>query len=268
MDLRLGDKVVIVTGGAKGIGAGISEALAREGASVCVAGRSPDAGEALAEKLRGEGCKVTFQSAELTDEAAVKDLVDRILAEYGRIDAIVNNAGRNDAVGLRAGREAFENSLRTNVVHFYTLVHHALDALIESRGTILNIGSKCAVTGQGGTSGYAASKGAINALTREWAVDLAPHGIRVNCLIPAEVITPLYEAWLNKAPDPEEARNQLNRTIPFERRTTTVEEIADTAAFLVSGRSSHTTGQILFVDGGYVHFDRAATMDTSHLESS
>lgn len=268
MDLKLKDKVVIVTGGAKGIGAGITEALARESARVCVAGRSPEAGEALAEKLRREGRTVTFHSAELTDGTAVADLVERVLAGHGRIDAIVNNAGRNDAVGLRAGREAFENSLRTNVVHFYTLVHHALDALIESRGTILNIGSKCAVTGQGGTSGYAASKGAINALTREWAVDLAEHGIRVNCLIPAEVITPLYEAWLSKAPDPVQAREQLNRTIPFERRTTTVEEVADTAAFLVSERSSHTTGQILFVDGGYVHLDRAATMDTSHLESS
>ncbi len=268
MDLELKDKVAIVTGGAKGIGAGISEALAREGAVVCVLGRSPAVGEELVQKIIAAGGRAANYALEMTDEAAVEKTVQTIIADHGDIDIIVNNAGRNDAISLRHSVAEFEASLRSNVVHFFTLVHVALESLICTQGNIVNIGSKCAETGQGGTSGYAASKGAVNALTREWALDLARYHIRVNCVIPAEVITPLYEDWLNRTPDPAAARDQLNQTIPFGRRTTTIEEIADTVAFVASPRSSHTTGQILFVDGGYVHFDRACTMDTSHLAAS
>lgn len=140
--------------------------------------------------------------------------------------------GVNDAVSLRHSVEDFENSLRNNLVQVFSLTHYCLEALIASKGVVINIGSKCSVTGQGGTSGYAASKGGMNALTREWALDLAKYCIRVNCVIPAEVITPLCEAWLAKASDPEEARRQLNATIPLGTRTTTIEEIADTVAFV------------------------------------
>jgi NAD(P)-dependent dehydrogenase (short-subunit alcohol dehydrogenase family) len=268
MDLELKDKVYLVSGGAKGIGAGIMERLAAEGAFALAVGRSPEAGEALVEHIRNGGGKAEFYPLEMTDEAAVQATVQTILDQHGRIDGVVNNAGRNDAVSLRHGVDAFERSLRNNLVQIFSLTHHCLDALIASQGVVINIGSKCSLTGQGGTSGYAASKGGMNALTREWALDLAKYGIRVNCVIPAEVITPLYEAWLAKTSEPAEARRQLNATIPFGRRTTTIEEIADMVAFIASPRSSHTTGQILHVDGGYVHLDRACTMDTSHLESS
>jgi len=155
-----------------------------------------------------------------------------------------------------------------NIVTCFVLIHHALDALVASQGCIVNIGSKCSVTGQGGTSGYAASKGAMNALTREWALDLGKFGIRVNCVIPAEVITPLYERWLAQAHDPAAALAQLNSTVPLGRRTTTAQEIADAVVFVASPKSSHTTGQLLYVDGGYVHLDRACTQPTSHLKSS
>lgn len=268
MDLELKDKVYIVSGGAKGIGAGIMQRLAAEGAIALAVGRSPEAGEALVDRICKTGGKAEFYALEMTDEAAVQATVQRIIDEYGSIDGVINNAGRNDAVSLRQSVDAFESSLRNNLVQIFSLTHHCLNALIASRGVVINIGSKCSLTGQGGTSGYAASKGGMNALTREWALDLIQYGIRVNCVIPAEVMTPLYEAWLGKAPDPEEARRQLNATIPFGQRTTTIEEIADMVAFIASPRSSHTTGQILHVDGGYVHLDRACTMDTSHLESS
>lgn len=268
MDLELNNKVAIVSGGAKGIGAGIVERLAKEGALAIAIGRSPEAGHKLVESIRAHGGTAEFLSVEMTDEDAVATAVAQILHKHGRIDIVVNNAGRNDAISLRHSVDAFENSLRSNLVQIFSLVHHCLDALIESRGNIVNIGSKCAVTGQGGTSGYAASKGAMNALTREWALDLAKYGIRANCIIPAEVITPLYEAWLDKTPDPAKARQQLDATVPLGRRTTTIAEIADMVAFIASPRSSHTTGQIIHVDGGYVHFDRACTMDTSHLAST
>jgi NAD(P)-dependent dehydrogenase (short-subunit alcohol dehydrogenase family) len=137
------------------------------------------------------------------------------------------------------------------------MAHHALPALKESRGSIVNIGSKVAETGQGGTSGYAAANGGRNALTREWAVELIRHGIRVNAVIVAESYTPLYEKWIRTLPDAEEALKRITDRIPLGRRMTLPEEIADTVVFLLSERSSHTTGQLIHVDGGYVHLDRA-----------
>jgi L-fucose dehydrogenase len=171
----------------------------------------------------------------------------------------VNNAGVNDGVGLRAPIAEFRASLEKNIVQCFVLVQLCLDALIASRGTIVNIGTKCALTGQGGTSGYVAAKGAMNALTREWALDLAKHGIRVNCVLPAEVMTPQYGKWISTRPDPAAAVRKIENMVPLGRRMTTTEEIANTVVFVASPRSSHTTGQILVVDGGYVHFDRAAT---------
>ncbi|WP_017921542.1 SDR family oxidoreductase, partial [Burkholderia gladioli] len=113
------------------------------------------------------------------------------------------------------------------------------------------------LTGQGGTSGYCAAKGAVLSLTREWAASLAGDGVRVNAVIPAEVMTPLYESWLAGFDDPEAKLAAITQRIPFGKRMTTPEEIASTAVFLLSERASHTTGQWLFVDGGYTHLDRA-----------
>ncbi len=257
----LTDKIVLITGGSKGIGGGITQAFSTEGATSIILDRNPKEAESLIEKIVSSGGKAESCPVEMTDESGVKRVVSEILEKHGRIDIVVNNAGVNDGVGIRAGVAAFEASLRKNLIHFYSLVHFALDALTASRGAIVNIGSKVAETGQGGTSGYAASKGGINALTREWALDLARHGIRVNCVIPAEVITPLYERWLKTLPDSEEQLIKINQSIPLGRRTTTIEEIADTVVFIASPRSSHTTGQILYVDGGYVHLDRVCTVD-------
>jgi short-subunit dehydrogenase len=268
MNLELTNQVILITGGAKGIGAGITQAFAKEGAIACILGRNPREAAAIIEEQAAKGNRVESYPIEMTDESTIQNAVSQIAAKHGRIDAVINNAGGNDAIGLRHGTADFRQSLEKNIVSCFSLVHLALDHLITSRGVIINIGSKCSVTGQGGTSGYAASKGAMNALTREWAVDLAPYGIRVNCVLPAEVITPLYERWLAQTPEPALAREQLNQTIPFERRTTTIAEVADTVVFLASPKSSHTTGQLIFVDGGYVHLDRACTQHTSHLKAS
>jgi L-fucose dehydrogenase len=155
------------------------------------------------------------------------------------------------------GYEDFVASLHKNVIHYYLMAHYALPALKKSKGGILNIGSKVASTGQGGTSAYAASNGARNALTREWAVELLPYGIRVNAIIVAECFTPLYENWIKTFDHPQEKLESITRMIPLGKRMTTPEEIANTALFLLSDRSSHTTGQLVYVDGGYVHLDRA-----------
>ena len=180
------------------------------------------------------------------------------MERFGRIDGLVNNAGVNDSVGLEAGNyEDFIKSIHRNLTHYYLMAHHALPELKKSKGAIVNIGSKTSFTGQGGTSGYAAANGGRNALTREWAVELLPYSIRVNAVIVAECYTPLYERWINTVPNPEEKLQEITEKIPFEKRMTTAKEIADTVVFLLSDRSSHTTGQLLFVDGGYTHLDRA-----------
>lgn len=259
MKLELENKIVLVTGGAKGIGGAITRGFAAEGAVACILGRNPDEATALVNQLSAKGQRADAFACEMTDEGAVRSAVDAVLGKYGRIDCVVNNAGVNDGVGLRSPVADFRASLEKNIVQCFVLVQACLEALVATKGSIVNIGSKCSVTGQGGTSGYVAAKGAMNGLTREWAVDLAQYGIRVNCVVPAEVMTPLYQRWVSSRPDPAAALDGIKRLIPFEQRMTTAEEIANTVLFVASPRSSHTTGQILFVDGGYVHLDRAYT---------
>ncbi|WP_346318361.1 SDR family oxidoreductase [Chitinophaga sp. YIM B06452] len=258
MDLGLKDKIIIVTGGAKGIGAAISAVLAGEGAFPVIIGRNEsDNLQHLAhiEQNGGKGWQVT---AELTEPDACKEAVKAVVARFGRIDGLVNNAGINDGVGLESGGyEKFMQSLHRNLVHYYLIAHHAVPFLKKSKGAIVNISSKTAETGQGNTSAYAAANGGRNALTREWAVELLPYSIRVNAIVVAESWTPLYESWINTFDDKETKLAGILAGIPLEKRMTTPEEIAQAAAFLLSSKSSHTTGQLIHVDGGYVHLDRA-----------
>jgi L-fucose dehydrogenase len=258
MDLKLQDKVIIVTGGAKGIGEGICRVLAAEGAAVVIVGRNEADNNKLKNEIEASGGKAKQVVAELTKPEECKKAVDEAVRFYGRIDGLVNNAGVNDGVGLENGNyEDFIASLHRNVVHYYLLAHHALPELKKSKGAIVNIGSKTAETGQGNTSAYAASNGGRNALTREWAVELLKYRVRVNAVIVAECWTPLYEKWIKGLPNPEEKLDSIVKNIPLEKRMTTAEEIANMVAFLLSERSSHTTGQLIHVDGGYVHLDRA-----------
>jgi L-fucose dehydrogenase len=257
VDLQLNKKVVLVTGGAKGIGAAIVRGCAREGAIPVILDRDLDAAKKLQAEL-GQTCGCLDVDLCLSETCA--QAVKQVMKEYERIDALVNNAGVNDKVGLEDGDpEQYVASLQRNLVHYYSMAHYALPHLKQSKGAIINIASKTALTGQGGTSGYASSKGAILALTREWAAELLPYGIRVNAVVPSEVMTPLYRQWLDTFSNPDEKLKSILSKIPFEKRMTTAEEIADTVLFLISPRSSHTTGQHLYVDGGYVHLDRALT---------
>ena len=254
MNLDLKDKVIIVTGGAKGIGAGITRSLAEEGAIPVVVGRDANDNDAIIKEV-GAGFGIT---AELTHPEACENAVKATIEKFGRIDGLVNNAGVNDGVGLEKGNyESFIASLHKNLVHYYLMAHYALPELIKSKGSIVNIGSKVAETGQGNTSAYAASNGGRNALTREWAIELLKYGIRVNAVIVAECYTPLYEKWIKTLPNPEEKLRSITDKIPLGKRMTTAKEIADMVVFLLSGRSSHTTGQLVYVDGGYTHLDRA-----------
>ena len=256
MDLGLKNKVFIVTGGGAGIGGAISLTLAQEGAAVAIFGRSALLPEFI-NALNAQQATYSFHQLDVTQEDACQREVAAVIAQYGRLDGLVNNAGINDNVGLEDSVEAFKHSLDKNLIHYFMMAHYCIPHLKNSQGSIVNIGSKVALTGQGHTSGYAASNGGRLALTREWAAQYRNDGVRVNAVLPAEVMTPLYQRWIDSFEHPHEKLAQITKNIPFGHRMTTVQEIADTTVFLLSVRSSHTTGQLLFVDGGYTHLDRA-----------
>jgi NAD(P)-dependent dehydrogenase (short-subunit alcohol dehydrogenase family) len=258
MNLGLRDKIVLVTGGAKGIGAATVKAFLAEDCKVVIVDRDTEAGPVLA---KSSGSKASFVEADLTNLKSCKQAVEQTVSWFGGLDVLVNNAGFNDGLGLETSPEDFMTSVKNNLLHVYAMTHYALPQIRKGPGCILNLGSKVSVTGQGKTSAYAAAKGAISALTREWAVALAPEKVRVNCVIPAECITDQYEQFFQTQTNPEAAKKTIADIVPFEQRLTTPEEIAQTIVFLASDRSSHTTGQLIFVDGGYTHFDRAVGHD-------
>jgi L-fucose dehydrogenase len=231
-------------------------ALAAEGAvPVVVARRMPS--EEFLHDLKALQPTADVVLANLAKDEDCYRAVAEVRERFGAIHALVNNAGTNDGVGLDAGPEAFRASLDQNLLHYYTLAHLCLDDLKAAKGAIVNISSKTALTGQGTTSAYVAAKAAQLGLTREWAAALAPYGVRVNAVIPAEVMTPMYRNWLDTFENPAAQEALITSRIPLGQRMTTAEEIAATVVFLLSDKASHTTGQWLFVDGGYVHLDRA-----------
>lgn len=260
MDLGFDNHVFVVTGGGSGIGAAITRACVDEGATVVVVSRATEDVSRFLRAMDPTG-RCDFVEAELSDPLQCERAVEHVRQRYGRIDGLVNNAGANDGIGLAQGDPArFLESLRQNLVHYYAMAHYALPLLKEARGSIVNISSKVALTGQGGTSAYAAAKGAQLALTREWAAELLPFGIRVNSVLPAEVLTPYYQGLLAARDDPAAALRAVTEKIPLGRRMTEAAEIAAMTVFLLSSRQSgHTTAQHLVVDGGYTHLDRALT---------
>ncbi|TMM56764.1 SDR family oxidoreductase [Maribacter algarum] len=259
MDLGLKDKVVVVTGaaGVKGsIGETIVQSLANEGAIPVIVCRN-DRGYGYEEELQKRGIDAIFVKTDLSKPDEIKAAAERIGEKYGRIDALINNVGVNDGAGLDASMKDFMYSLQLNLVSFFAMTKYCLPYITKAKGNILNIGSKVGLTGQGGTSGYAASKGGVLGLTREWAVDLIKEGIRSNAIIIAESWTPSYDTWIKSIPNGEEKLKAITKKIPLGNRMTTPEEIADVCLFTISEKSSHTTGQFITVDGGYVHLDRA-----------
>ena len=261
MDLHLEGKVVILTGGFKGIGKGIALRLAKEGAIVAVINRDDGTAEQFDAEMKAITDNYRTYLMDLNDTDDIAPIVEDVVKTYGHIDGLVNNAGRNDNLDLdHTSWREFEQSLHGNLTHYYELAHRCAPYLRESKGAIVNISSKTALTGQGKTSAYAAAKGAILGLTREWAAAFAKDDVRVNAIVVSEAFTPLYAKWITTFGDEGAQREQLDKItsrIPLGHRMTSVEEIANEAAFLLSNCSSDTTGQWEYVDGGYVHLDRA-----------
>lgn len=263
MDLGLKNKIVVVTGaaGIKGsIGETIVQSLANEGAIPVIVCRN-DRGYGYQKELQERGIDAIFVKTDLSDPAQIEKAAKTIGDKYGHIDVLINNVGVNDGAGLDASIDDFMYSLKLNLVSFFAMTKYCLPYIIKAKGNILNIGSKVALTGQGGTSGYAASKGGVLGLTREWAVDLIKHNVRSNAIIIAESWTPAYDNWIKTLDDGAEKLKSIVKKIPLENRMTTPQEIADSCLFTISEKSSHTTGQFIFVDGGYVHLDRSLLTD-------
>ena len=252
--------VAVVTGAGSGIGHAIALRLAEDYALINI----DINGENLA-KVEKEIAAAGGDVRSIAGDVSKRDthIKAREMANSrGILKAWVNCAGWTRGAALHNfpnDPKVFEELMGTNQNGTFWGCAEAVHSFVEHKvkGAIVNITSKTAETGQGGTSGYAASNGGRNALTREWAVELLPYGIRVNAVAVAECYTPLYERWIKTLPDPEAALERINNQIPLGRRMTTPNEIANMAAFLLSEKSSHTTGQIIYVDGGYTHLDRA-----------
>jgi len=257
MNLNLKNKIVLVTGATSGIGAEIAMRYAEEGAIPVLVGRDAARGKTMMEEVRKFQQDAILIVKDISEPDACEYVVNETLNKFGSLDILVNNAGGNDSIGLDQSPEKFMKSLQMNLLHVFAMTHYSLPSLKKTKGNVVNIGSKVAETGQGGTSGYAASKGGMRALTREWALDLRNFGIRVNEVIPAEVLTLSYQNWIKTYPDPDKKIAEIVKHIPLGQRFTTAKEIADMVLFLSSDCSSHTTGQHIYVDGGYTHLDRA-----------
>jgi L-fucose dehydrogenase len=258
MDLVLKNKVIVVTGGASGIGYSIAKNLVAEGAIVCILDNNREAGTGISKEMKDLSGESFYFVTELTRADACKNAVQNIIQKFGKIDGLVNNAGINDGVGLENGSlEKFIESLDKNVGHYQTMTELLIPYIKGTRGAIVNICSKVAETGQGQTSGYAASNGARFELTKEWAASFIPFGVRVNGVVVAECWTPQYKWWISQQTNPEEKLAAINSKIPLKNRMTTTDEVAGMVLFLLSEKSSGINGELIHVDGGYVHLDRA-----------
>ncbi len=250
-EMELQGRVAIVTGAAMGIGRASAEALARAGAATVLADIDEDAGRESAEAILRAGFIARFVRADVTSMADLETLAAETLTTFGGIDILVNNAAR--AIG-GAVDEIDETSWNTVISTNLTSVWRGMKVCIPAMkkrggGAIVSLSSVQALTGFRGWAAYAAAKGGINALTQQAAIDLAPHGIRVNAVAPGTIMTPLNERIFRSHPDPAKLIRTWNEAHPLGRFGEAC-EVAEAVLFLASDRASFITGTILRVDGG------------------
>jgi len=244
--MRIKDQVAIVTGGSRGIGAGIVKALAAEGAKVAIVYRgSQPAAEALVAEVTAAGGHARAYQADVTDSASVKACVEAVQKDLGPIDILVNNAGViADGLFVRMEADDWNKVIQTNLGGTFNFCHEVSFPMMQRRkGRIINVSSVAATHVNPGQTNYAASKGAINSFTRALAVELAGRGVTVNAIAPGFIETDMSAAVRNKAGD------LIKKIIPM-RRIGVPEDIAKVAVFLASAESAYITGQVITVDGG------------------
>jgi NAD(P)-dependent dehydrogenase (short-subunit alcohol dehydrogenase family) len=241
--------VVLITGALTGIGRAAALAFAAEGSRiVVVSGRREEAGQALATELRGLGAEAEFIRADVRHEDDVRELVDRTVARFGRLDAAVNTAGTEGKPGpvTEQSADSYAATFDTNVLGTLLSMKHELRVMqVQGSGSIVNISSTYGHRGARGASVYAASKHAVEGLTRSAALEVAGSGVRVNAVAPG----PIDTAMLNRFTGTADRKAGLVAGVPLQRAGQP-EEIADAIVFLASGKSSFTTGQVFHVDGG------------------
>lgn len=245
---ELAGKVIVLTGGAQGIGRECALAYAREEAIVAILDKDLEATQRTAAELGGESIAL---HADVSDGIHVHAAMQAVIERFGRIDAVHNNAGiASPSKPLHQTTEQEWDELqRINVKSVYWTTRFAFEALVESRGIILNTASMVGLIGQQNHAAYVASKGAMISLTKAMAVDYAQYSIRVNAICPAGVWTPMLEQWCSEQPDPGSIRQYLNDIHPL-RYCPHGDVIADAAVFLLSSKSRFITGCILPVSGG------------------
>jgi 7-alpha-hydroxysteroid dehydrogenase len=247
---KVTDKVAIVTGAGRGVGAGIATALAEVGADVVVAARSADQIEATADAVRATGRRALAVPTDVTERAQLEHLVEATIAEFGRLDIVVNNAGGWPPQPLlRTSERAFEDAFRFNVTSAFLMTRFAVPHMVETAGggVIINISSRAASMVQPGFTSYGTSKAALSFMTREMAPELAPK-VRVNAIELGGIETDALASVLTD----ESVRRQLEDNTPM-RRVGQVEDIAAFAVYLASPASSWVTGKVFEIDGGVEH---------------
>jgi NAD(P)-dependent dehydrogenase (short-subunit alcohol dehydrogenase family) len=245
---KLQDKVVIVTGGASGLGRGCCELFASEGAKVVVADVQEETGKEVAEAVGG-----TFVQVDVTDPASVESMVQTTVDQFSRIDILMNNAGidGDQAVTANSSLENWRRVMAINMDGVYYGMKYALPVMIEQRGgVILNTASTVGLNAMGGIPAYTASKAGVVHLTKSVAIENAIYNIRANAICPSVVMTPLLEHFIDSSPDPESARAGFQNLNPMPG-IVTVEAVAKAALFLVSDDSAFISAVALPIDGGY-----------------
>jgi NAD(P)-dependent dehydrogenase (short-subunit alcohol dehydrogenase family) len=247
MDLK--GKVAIVTGAAKGIGKGCAMVLAQAGASVAIADLDEAAGRALADELTSAGSAALAVKCDVSNSGDVRALIESVVAHFGGLDILVNNAGYHISKNIEVTSEQeWDYILRNNLKSVFLCSKYAIPHLRERRGCIVNMSSMVGLVGQTNAGAYSASKGGIIAMTKGMALDFAKDGIRVNCICPGWVQTPLVEDWFGQQPDPDAARKYIYGVHPL-GRIATPEEVGRAALFLASDAAAFVTGVALPVDG-------------------
>jgi NAD(P)-dependent dehydrogenase (short-subunit alcohol dehydrogenase family) len=251
MDQRLTDRVAVITGGASGIGAATAKLFVDHGAKVMLGDIQDDQGKAFAESL---GPNAAFRHCDVTKEEDVQGLIDGAVDHFGRIDIMFNNAGIVGAIGPMESTPAAEWQLTLDILLngvFYGMKHASRHMKKQGSGSIVSMSSVAGVTGGLGPHAYAAAKHAVVGLTRNLAAEVGAFGVRVNCIAPYSMATPMVaDAYLGDHTDIDQTMKMLADESPLKGRPGTAEDVANACLWLASDESGYTSGMTLTVDAG------------------
>jgi NAD(P)-dependent dehydrogenase (short-subunit alcohol dehydrogenase family) len=254
MSLRLKEKVAVVTGGGAGLGRAVAERFAQEGAHVVIAEVNENKGMEATESIRKSGGRALFLKTDVSNEADVASLAKGVREKYSRVDIMHNNAAvlfhGKDAKAHLLSTDIWDCTMRVNLRGFWLCTRYLIPLMLDKGGSVIHMGSPTALNGSGaGLTAYSVSKGGILALTKVMAIDYAPNNIRVNCIIPGTMDTPMNDGFLTS----DANRQKLLARIPL-RRFGVAEDVAGLAVFLASDDSSYCTGGLYMADGGLMAY--------------